>query len=117
MRHLALFTRISCTVRKSTVAGEHWRIFAQLPLPTHQHPHPAAIINTASNALCERLRHFHNACEWPDTLQTSSERSDLFELVWRGSEVKSTPMLQSKSNAPYQNRNNSYLYRPARTPV
>ena len=29
-------------------------------------------------------------------------------------EVKSTPMLQSKSNAPYLNRNSSYLYRLAR---
>jgi len=80
---------------------------------------PATIINTASNALCKRLRHFYNACEWPDTLQTSSEplkRSDLFGLAWRGSEVKSTPMLESKPNAPYQNRNNSYLYRLALDP-
>ena len=39
--------------------------------------------------------------------------SDLFGLAWRGSEVKSTPMLWSKSIAPYLNRNNSYLYRLA----
>ena len=37
--------------------------------------------------------------------------SELFRLAWRGSQVKSTPMLQSKSNAPYLNRNHSYLYR------
>jgi len=34
---------------------------------------------------------------------------DLFGLVWRECEVKSTLMLQSRSNAPYLNRNN-YLY-------
>jgi hypothetical protein len=41
-------------------------------------------------------------------------KQSVIYLAWRGSEVKSTPMLQSKSNAPYLNRNNSYLYRLAR---
>ena len=40
--------------------------------------------------------------------------SDLFGLAWRGSEVKSAPMLQSGSTAPYLNRNNCYPYRLAR---
>jgi hypothetical protein len=76
--------------------------------------HPPATITTARIALCERLRHFHNACKWPDTLQIGGEppgRSDLLGLAWHGSKAKSTPMLQSKSNASYLNRNNSYLYR------
>ena len=40
--------------------------------------------------------------------------SDLFGLARHGSEVKSTPLLQSKSNAPYLDRNNSNLYRLTR---
>ena len=39
--------------------------------------------------------------------------SDLFGPAWRGSEVKSTPMLQFKYNAPYLDRNNSNPYRLA----
>ena len=36
-------------------------------------------------------------------------------LDWRGVDLRSNPLqLQSKSNAPYLNRNNSYLYRLAR---
>ena len=64
-----------CTVRKSIVAlwGGHWEFslyFHSSPMNTHT---PATIINTASNALCERLRHFHDARKWPNTLQTGSD--------------------------------------------
>ena len=39
---------------------------------------------------------------------------DLFGPAWRGSEVKFIPMLQSKFNPPYLDRNNGDLYRLAR---
>ena len=40
--------------------------------------------------------------------------SNIFGPAWRGSEVKFTPVLRSKSNATYLDGNNSYLYRLAR---
>lgn len=41
MTHLALFTRISCTVRKSTVTlgGGTLENFRTTPTPTYKHPH------------------------------------------------------------------------------